>query len=77
MTRHIDEYADKDRPMSSRSVRRELMKKTIGVAKEMKLIKGGQKVMFMQESGTDNPTKNDDVPVDISYSYKKIVEVAE
>lgn len=73
----IDEYADKDRPQSSRSIRRELMKKTIGIAKEMKMIKGGQKVMFMQESGTDNPTKNYEIPVDISYSYKKIVEVNE
>lgn len=53
------------------------MKKTIGIAKEMKMIKGGQKVMFMQESGTDNPTKNYEIPVDISYSYKKIVEVNE
>ena len=56
-------------------MRRELMKKTIGIAKEMGLAKGGSKILFMQESGTDNPTKNDGAAVDISYSYKKIVEV--
>ena len=53
------------------------MKTTIGVAKEMGLAKGGSKILFMQESGTDRPTKDDGIPVDISYSYKKIVEVAE
>lgn len=53
------------------------MKKAISIAKDMGIAKGGSKILFMQESGTDNPTKNDGNAVDVSHSYKKIVDVAE
>ena len=72
----IDDMPSVDRPQSSKSIRRELMKKTIGIAKELGQVKPNSKVLFMQERGTDASTQQGGV-VDASHSYKKIVEVSE
>ena len=57
-----------------------MMKRCIAKAKEMDLCKGGSKILFMQEEGTDLTASRLDsfTPMSqASHSYKKIVEVQE
>jgi len=54
------------------------LKKSIETAKELEMIKGGSKILFMQEEGTDiSSSRLGTSGPSASHSYKKIVEIPE